>query len=239
GRQLEVTGVVTNTMHKASISAAFDKAIEAYGKVHILCNNAGVGTIGSNAGIWEVPEKDWTWVMGVNFYGVLYGVQVAVPHMLGHGEPSHIVNTASLAGLLPSGGAYGVSKHAVLALTEGLYRDLKNRNANIGASVLCPGFVSTNIYAAERNRPADLASSRDADPLAVQMTKAVLEQGKAPDEIADIVFNSIEEDRLYILPHPAWDSTVLSRVEHILARGGMMTIDPDEMAKRRNDGEIF
>lgn len=238
-RQLQVTGIVTDTMRRESIAAAFDKTIAEYGNVHILCNNAGIAAGMGGQAIWEISDRDWDWTMGVNFYGVLYGVQQAVPHMLSHGEPAHIVNTASLAGLLPGNGPYGVSKHAVLALTESLHRDLKTRGANVGASVLCPGFVNTNIHAAERNRPSELSTGAASNEAVMQMMKTQLERGKAPAEVADIVFESIEEDRLYILPHPSWDNYVLSRVEHVLARGGLMSLDPAEMERRRSEGEIF
>ena len=239
GRQLQVMGTVTNTMRRESIDEAFEKAIAEYGNIHILCNNAGIAAGTGDRAIWEVSDQDWEWTLGVNFYGVLYGLQVAVPHMLGHDEPSHIVNTASLAGLMPGRGPYGVSKHAVVALTESLYRDLKDRNTNIGASVLCPGFVNTNIHAAERNRPTGLKRDVSLDESRMQMMKSQLERGKTPEEVADIVFQSIKDDSLYILPHPAWDELVLSRAETILARGGLMTWSPEEMEKRRAKGEIF
>lgn len=239
-RQHQVVGIVTDTMRKESVREMADKAIAEYGKVHILCNNAGVASMrGGVKGVWEVADADWTWVMGVNFWGVLYGIQALVPHMLEHGEASHIVNTASLAGLIPGGGPYGVSKHGVLALTEGLYRDLKTQKANIGASVLCPGFVNTQIFAAERNRPGELRSADDGSEAAVSIGKAMLEQGKDPSEVADIVFQSIEEDRLYILPHPAWDDFVRARVEHVIGREGPASLDPEEMARRRAKGEQF
>ena len=239
GRQFQVMGTVTNTMRRESVAEAFEKAIAEYGNIHILCNNAGIAAGTGDKAIWEVPDQDWDWTMGVNFYGVLYGVQEAVPHMLAHGEPSHIVNTASLAGLMPGRGPYGVSKHAVLALTESLYRDLKDRNANVSASVLCPGFVNTNIHNAERNRPEGLKRAVSLDESRMQMMKSQLERGKTPKEVADIVFESIEKDSLYILPHPAWDELVLTRAETILARGGIMSWSPEEMEKRRANGDVF
>ena len=158
--QHRVLGIVANTMIRESVEALAKRAIDEFGKIHIVCNNAGVASTASGMKpIWEISERDWQWVMGVNFWGVLYGLQAFVPHMLEHGEEGHIVNTASLAGLMPGGGTYGVSKHGVLALTETLHRDLQARGAKIGASVLCPGFVNTNIFDAERNRPKDLSSS--------------------------------------------------------------------------------
>jgi NAD(P)-dependent dehydrogenase (short-subunit alcohol dehydrogenase family) len=241
-RQARVIGVVSNTMLQESVQALAERAIAEFGKVHVLCNNAGVaatrGTPGT--GIWEVPTADWDWVMGVNFYGVLYGLQAFVPHMLAHGESGHIVNTASLAGLMPGGGTYGVSKHGVLSLTETLYNDLKLRNANIGASVLCPGFVNTNIFDAERNRPAELETGRPAPSSEMlAMGQAMLAQGKDPAEVAQIVFESIEQGRLYILPHPAWDDIVRARVEHVIGREGPMTLNFEDMMRRRAAGEQF
>ncbi len=241
-RQARVLGVVTNTMVQESVQSLAEQAISEFGKVHILCNNAGVvsraGTPG--VGIWEMPNTDWDWVMGVNFYGVLYGLQAFVPHMLEHGEQGHIVNTASLAGLMPGGGTYGVSKHGVLSLTETLYNDLKTRNAAIGASVLCPGFVKTQIIEAERNRPSEFTSGgADATDEMIAPAQALIDQGKDPADIANAVFESIEQDRLYILPHPAWDDFVRSRVEHVIARGGTATLDLEDLMQRRTAGEQF
>jgi short-subunit dehydrogenase len=162
--------------------------------------------------------------------------------MLEHGEASHIVNTASLAGLLPGGGTYGVSKHAVLALTEGLERDLNERGANIHASVLCPGFVNTNISDAERNRPEALSGGEDLSQtreMMAELMSDLLSRGKAPEEVADIVFDAIEADGFYILPHPAWDEFVRNRVEQVLARGPMASTDMEEMQRRRDAGEVF
>jgi NAD(P)-dependent dehydrogenase (short-subunit alcohol dehydrogenase family) len=238
-RQHRVLGVVVNTMVKESVRALADRAIAEFGKVHVLCNNAGVAS-GGEAGtaVWEVDGADWDWVLGVNFSGVLFGLQAFIPHMIGHGEPGHVVNTASLAGLLPGGGPYSVSKHGVLALSEGLHRDLKLRGAAIGASVLCPGLVDTQIFDAERNRPANFGRRREAGPGAAQM-QAMLGSGKKPREIAEIVFDSIREERFYILPHPAWDTYVRARVEHVLARGAPFTLDFEDLARRRAAGEQF
>ena len=177
----------------------------------------------------------------MNFWGVLYGLQVFIPHMLEHGEEGHIVNTASLAGLIPGGGAYGVTKHGVLALSEGLYRDLKARDAQIGASVLCPGFVNTRIFSAERNRPEEFARVLPvSDAGARAGIESVLQQGaKQPAEIAEIVFEAIQNDRFYILPHPAWDEIVRSRVEHVLARGAPLVLDFEDLMRRTAAGEGF
>jgi NAD(P)-dependent dehydrogenase (short-subunit alcohol dehydrogenase family) len=243
-RQTRVIGVVTNAMRRDSIQALADQAIAEFGNVHVLCNNAGVANAASSGKpVWELPDSDWDWVMGVNFNGVLYGLQAFVPHMLAHGEPGHIVNTASLAGVLPGGGPYGVSKHAVLALTEGLQNDLASRGANVNASVLCPGFVRTHIFDAERNRPEELAAATAGEDEATAMMAAVargmLEKGKEPAEIADIVFDSITRNHFYILPHPAWDNIIMGRVEQILARQGVATTNMEDLLKRREAGEQF
>ena len=173
---------------------------------------------------------------------MLYGLQAFVPHMLAHGEEGHIVNTASLAGVMPGGGTYGVSKHGVLSLTETLHRDLKMCGAKISASVLCPGFVNTNIFDAERNRPKDLSlRAGAAGPGDVQMGRAqMLAQGKQPAEVADIVFKSIEEDRLL---HPAAScmGSDRARPRRCGARRGVrrFTMDIEDMMKRRAAGEQF
>ncbi|HTO58367.1 MAG TPA: SDR family NAD(P)-dependent oxidoreductase [Pseudomonadales bacterium] len=240
-RQHRVIGVVANTMVRESVEALAKRAIDEFGKVHIVCNNAGIAAMaGGMKPIWEVSDRDWQWVMGVNFYGVLYGIQAFVPHMLAHGEEGHIVNTASLAGVMPGGGTYGVSKHGVLALTETLHQNLTMAGAKIGASVLCPGFVNTNIFDAERNRPKELATKAAGDlGMMTEIGRNMLAAGKQPSEVADIVFKSIEENRFYILPHPAWDPIVRSRVEAILARGAPMTMDMQDMMQRRAAGEQF
>ncbi len=234
-------GVVTDTMRRESVEALAERAQGEFGKVHVLCNNAGVasrGDSGRGRPVWEVPDADWQWVLGVNFWGVLYGLQVFVPRMLEHGEEGHIVNTASLAALMPGGGAYGVSKHGVLVLSEALHQNLRDRGSRIGASVLCPGFVNTRIFDAERNRPREFGSELpQPDEGALAAATAMLARGKQPAEVADIVFEAIREDHFYILPHPAWDDVVRGRVEHVLAREAPLTLDFEQMMRRRDEGE--
>jgi NAD(P)-dependent dehydrogenase (short-subunit alcohol dehydrogenase family) len=239
--QHRVIGVVANTMVRESVEALAKRAVDEFGKVHIVCNNAGIAAMaGGIKPIWEVSDRDWQWVMGVNFYGVLYGIQAFVPGMLAHGEEGHIVNTASLAGVMPGGGTYGVSKHGVLSLTETLHQNFTMMGAKIGASVLCPGFVNTNIFDAERNRPKDLATAPGAAiPGMAEVARNMLAAGKQPADVADIVFKSIQENRFYILPHPAWDPIVRARVDAILARGAPMSLDMEDMMKRRAAGEQF
>jgi NAD(P)-dependent dehydrogenase (short-subunit alcohol dehydrogenase family) len=233
-------GVGVDTRSRESVEQLAQRSIDAFEKVHILVNNAGVASMGEGGrGVWEIADEDWDWVMGVNFYGVLYGLQAFVPHMLAHGEEGHIVNTASLAGLIPGGGPYSVSKHGVLALSEGLYRNLKDRGAAISASVLCPGFVNTRIFDAERNRPKELEAedAAEQDEAAMAMASAMLQGGKEPSEIAEVVLESIQNDHFYILPHPAWDDMVRSRVEHVLARVEPVAMDLEDLMRRSAAGE--
>ncbi len=246
-RQAErnVLGVVVNTMRREALEELRDRTIAEFGNVHILVNNAGVAggqDVGLNADgsirpTWDVPDSTWEWIMGVNFWGVLYGIQVFVPHMLAHGEDGHIVNTASLAGLMPGGGAYSVSKHAVLSLTEGLYQQFQMLGANLSASVLCPGFVNTNIGSAERNKPAEFGSASQRTAEQDAAIDAMLGGGMDPNQVADLVFDSIVEQRCYILPHPAWDDVVRGRIEHVLARGAPISVDLEEMLQRRAAGQ--
>ena len=241
--QHRVIGVKTDVLVEESIDELFAKATEEYGNIHILCNNAGIGANSGNKAIWEIDKHDWDWVMGVNYQGVLKGIQTFLPHMLEHGEEGHVVTTVSMAGLLPGAGTYGVSKHAVMALTEGLSRDLITRNAKINASVLCPGFVDTNIDKSERNRPSHLGEAQEVtNDMGAEIMSSMLRQGKKPEEIAGIVFEAIKENIFYILSHPAWDETLRSHFENILSRKEIQRNSEEEIAKffsPREDGEKY
>jgi NAD(P)-dependent dehydrogenase (short-subunit alcohol dehydrogenase family) len=235
--------VKTDVLIEESIKELFAKATEEYGNIHILCNNAGIGANSGNKAIWEIEKQDWDWVMGVNYQGVLKGIQTFLPHMIEHGEEGHVLTTVSLAGLLPGAGTYGVSKHAVMALAEALSRDLIARNTNINSSVLCPGFVDTNIDKSERNRPKGFGEVQEVKPeMGAEIMSAMLRQGKKPEEIAEIVFNSIKENIFYILSHPAWDDSLRSHYENILSRKEIRKNSEEEIAKffsPREDGEKY
>ena len=199
-------------------------ARDAYGKVHILCNNAGVGAGAPSA--WEYSVKDWQWVLGVNLMGVVHGLNTFVPLMLDQDEEGHIVNTASVWGLVPRGGAlYGVSKFAVVRLTEGLHYDLYERGAKLRCSVLCPGAIATRIAVSARNRPAELREGEPApdDPAAEaarreEVIRRWQEFGMPPSEVAEIVLEGIKDERFYILTHPGVLEDVRVRMEDILAQ---------------------
>ena len=236
-------GIKSDVLVEDSIKELFAKATEEYGNIHILCNNAGIGANSGTKAIWEIDKNDWDWDMGVNYQAVLHGLQTFIPHMLKHGEEGHVVTTVSLAGLMPGAGTYGVSKHAVMALTEALSRDLVARGAKINASVLCPGFVNTNIDNSERNRPNHLGKSEEVEaPVGAEIMSAMLRQGKKPEEIADIVYESIKENIFYILSHPAWDDSLRSHFENILSRKEITKSSEEEIAKffqPREDGEKY
>jgi NAD(P)-dependent dehydrogenase (short-subunit alcohol dehydrogenase family) len=197
-----------------------EKTLATFGAVHIVCNNAGVGPGGV---VWENTTADWEWVLGVNVWGVIHGVRVFVPIMLRQNTPCHIVNTASVAGLLsvPGMGIYCVSKHAVVTLTECLYHDLAARGAKIGVSLLCPAYVPTGIADSERNRPAILhnpARARSAEDLERErhMRHAVESGRVSADEVAQMVYEGIVDERFYILTHPRIKAAIEMRVQDIL-----------------------
>ena len=227
----EVHPVVTDVSKLDEVEALASESIRRYGKVHVLCNNAGVG---AGAGpLWEVSLDDWEWVLGVNLKGVIYGIRSFIPHMLEHGEQSHIVNTASVAGLLAGdGGPYAVSKFGVVALSETLYEQLKR--SDVSASVLCPAFVNTNILDSERNRPADRAKAgapaeRPDNPMAnvfMEWFQQQLREGLAPRDVGDMVLRAIKDDRFYILTHPEWTPLIANRMKNIVDGNNPQNMPP-------------
>jgi NAD(P)-dependent dehydrogenase (short-subunit alcohol dehydrogenase family) len=224
-REYDVLGVLVDVSKQEAVEELARRAIDAYGKVHILCNNAGVA--GERGMIWEETPKFWDYMMGVNFWGVVHGIRVFVPRMLEHGEEGHIVNTASIAGLGTGWGVYGVTKHAVIAMTEWLAQNLQMIDSKINASVLCPSGVATNITTVFRSRPPELQEDPSTPPSVQEqrlkryrerMTAAVA-AGKQPVEIAEIVFEAIKNNDFYILTHPEQEEMrVRARAEQIIAR---------------------
>jgi NAD(P)-dependent dehydrogenase (short-subunit alcohol dehydrogenase family) len=215
-------GVPTDVSNPAQVEALAQAALAAFGKVHVLFNNAGVGTGGF---LWESSANDWSWVFGVNVMGVAHGVRVFAPIMLAQNEPAHIVNTASVAGLLapPAMGIYNASKHAVVALTETLYHDLKLAQAGtggeVGCSLLCPAFVPTGIADAERARPDELRTpsrpTRSQIAAGKQLQRAVQSGKLTAADVAEIAFEAIAARRFYIITHPGIMATVKLRHEDI------------------------
>ena len=224
-KEYDVLGVLADVSKQASVEDLARRAIDAYGKVHIVCNNAGVA--GERGMIWEETDRQWSYMMGVNFWGVVYGIRVFVPHMLSHGEEGHIVNTASIAGLGTGWGVYGVTKHAVIAMTEWLSQNLQMVDSKINASVLCPSGVATNITNVNRMRPPELQEDPKTPPSiqAARMRRyrermtAAVAAGKQPAEIAEIVLDAIKNNDFYILTHPDQEEMrVRARAEQIIAR---------------------
>ena len=212
---------------------------EEFGAPHFVFNNAGVGAGGL---IWENTVKDWEWVLGVNLWGVINGVRGFTPMMLDEARRNpayqgHIVNTASMAGLLtpPNMGIYNVSKHAVVALTETLYQDLKLVTDQISASVLCPYFVTTGIHQSERNRPADMPEAALTPSQRIQqaMTDKATGSGKvSAADVANKVFDAIEHDQFYVFSHPKALGNVKSRMDAIVE----IRNPPDPFAERPEIG---
>jgi NAD(P)-dependent dehydrogenase (short-subunit alcohol dehydrogenase family) len=234
-REFDVLGVQADVSSSAAVDDLARRTIDAYGKVHIVCNNAGVAADSevsqllarTGPRVWEQPLADWEWTFAVNLMGVVHGIRAFVPLMLAQGEPAHIVNTASIAGLTsgPTLPIYGTSKHAVVRLSEALYLQLQQANAPIGVSVLCPGGVNTRIALATRNRPEALRNAAEQQPNAAELeareqewATMTGERGLAPASVAETVFRAIEEDRFYILTHPELDGGIRRRMENILAR---------------------
>jgi len=209
----EVLAVKTDVSNPEALHELAKKTVDAFGGVHLLHNNAGVG---GGAAFWETSLADWKWIMGVNFWGPIHGIWAFLPIMLKQDTECHIVNTSSMGGLIVSpymGTPYGVSKFAVVALSETLSHELKLMGAKIGVSVLCPGQVHTRIVDPERNRPAELRNEPawDEKILALTHVKAIRkmsvtgnETAMEPSDVANLVFDAIREDKFYILTHPEW-----------------------------------
>jgi NAD(P)-dependent dehydrogenase (short-subunit alcohol dehydrogenase family) len=221
-----VLAVHCDVREAAQVQALADAAMEEFGSVHLVFNNAGVGAGGL---IWESTQADWEWILGVNLWGVAHGVRIFTPLMLecAGRQPDyegHIINTASIAGMLnaPNMGVYNVSKHAIVALSETLYHDLRLVDAPIGASVLCPYFVPTGIGASERSRPEALRN--EAAPTASQLasrayTESAVASGKtSAADVARLAFEAIRKGEFYIFTHPRTLDGVRIRMNDILER---------------------
>jgi NAD(P)-dependent dehydrogenase (short-subunit alcohol dehydrogenase family) len=211
----ETLAVPTDVSRAEDVDALARRTLERFGGAHVLCNNAGVALA---APIWEHTLEDWRWLLGVNLWGVVHGVRTFVPLMLEAKTPGHVVNTASVAGLTsaPGLGAYNVSKHAVVTLSETLAKDLELAGAPIKVSVLCPGFVNTRILDSARNRPADLGSERERPSELEGVVRSLIAAGMPPAEVASHVVRAIEEERFYVLTHPDFMAQVKERCQDIV-----------------------
>jgi NAD(P)-dependent dehydrogenase (short-subunit alcohol dehydrogenase family) len=206
------------------VEALADSAYRQFGKVNILCNNAGVG--GSPGAMWELSDADWKWVIDVDLWSVVHGVRSFVPRMIASGEEAHVVNTASVAGLVSGavGGPYTVAKFGVVALSEQLYFELGRAGHKIGVSVLCPGFVNTNIFDSGRNRQVEYGQAKVAPSPDGEQRRAMLEAIRdtmiQPAEIGELVFEAVRTKNLYIIPtgSEALESAVRTRLENVVER---------------------
>ncbi len=218
----QVLAVRTDVSQDDEVEALAKITFETYGAVHLLFNNAGVG---AGTTVWESSLADWQWVLGVNLWGVIHSIHFFVPRMLTQDSEGHIVNTASSAGLVSSSslGMYKVSKHGVVTLSETLALELAAHGAKLKASVLCPEFVNTRIFDAERNRPQALQNApqeQDTSPEMEALHQAarqwLAQVGLPPPQVAEMVFDAIRQEKFYILTHPATKYGVQLRMEDIL-----------------------
>ena len=195
-----VIGVPADVSAIGDVEAVRDEALDAFGAVHVVCNNAGV----AGGGILGAPLELWRWVIDVNLHGVVHGVHTFLPLLLEQDE-GHIVNTASLAGLqgVAGLGVYCTTKFAVVGLSESLWFDLHGMGSNVGVSVLCPGFVQTQIGNSARNAPDSLQEWRASDTATAtqQMANALAEAGIEPAVVAEHVLDAVREPRFYVIPH--------------------------------------
>ena len=217
----DVIAARTDVSKSGDVDALARTTLGAFGAAHLLFNNAGVG---AGTTVWESTLADWEWVLGVNLWGVIHGVRTFVPLMLGQGDECHIVNTASMAGLVsgPALGVYKVTKHAVVSLSETLSCELSIMKAKVGVSVLCPAGVNTRVMDCERNRPDELRNApagESAHPAVAQaeaMLRRLVEEGMPPSQVAGAVFEAIRAERFYVLTHEDWKMHVRKRMNDIL-----------------------
>jgi len=212
-----VLAVQTNVAKLAEVETLASRAMNKFGRVDVLCNNAGVGS--APRPCWEQTNADWEWVIGANLWSVIHGIRTFVPLMIRQDSEGHIVNTASMAGLLGLGnfGPYYATKHAVVSISESLHFELAFRGSKLKASVLCPAFVNTRIGESERNRPDRQPVS--LTPLEQQFGEAfrtALHAGIPPADVAEKVVEAIREEKFYILTHPERKTDFAWRAGNIL-----------------------
>lgn len=214
----DVLTQLCDVSQQTQVDALADAAQKRFGAVHVVFNNAGIAVSGP---LWTSTLDEWQWTLGVNLMGVVHGVRSFVPPMLEHGEEGHVVNTASIAGMLSGAGQgiYCVSKHGVVALSEVLYHELRMVRSNIGVSVLCPAFAPTGIAASGQTRPEHLPD-RNPHPMAAmieEMASAAVAKGKiSAAEIARMTVDAVKTGRFYILPHKKTRAAVEARLRHIV-----------------------
>jgi len=225
----DVIGVVADVSKQDQIEILAKKTIDAFGAVHVLCNNAGVGY--QSREIWEISNEAWEWVLGVNLFGVINGIRAFMPIMVKQDVEAHIINTSSLAGILSPADnvTYGVSKHGVVVLSETLHEHLQLMESKIKVSVLCPGNIDTDILdSLVRNQPDYVPPSpepTEEEALYRNAYRIWLERGMDPKEVGRQVFEAIKADRFYIITHDDFDKYIEQRMKNILSRTNPSPVD--------------
>ncbi|MFN2200886.1 MAG: SDR family NAD(P)-dependent oxidoreductase [Caldilineaceae bacterium] len=226
-----VISVITDVSKAGDIEALANRALDEFGAVHLLVNNAGVGVVRAS---WEHTLLDWQWVLGVNLWGVIYGVRTFVPIMLAQDTDCHVVNVSSISGLIVGPGSsasYNVSKHGVVSLSETLYYDLALRRSKVHVSVVFPYFVDTRIFDAARNRPQALRNDPDLeralpqDEATIAAGRQSAREGMSPDQAAEIIFGAIRDERLYVFTHPETKEWVRQCMEGLIAEANPPLFD--------------
>ena len=222
----EVLTVRTDVSKPEDVEALADAAFRTFGGVNVLCNNAGVVPSGRSRHVWEYAVEDWRWALDVNLLGVVNGIRSFVPRMIAADDIGHVVNTASMAGLVsgPRSVVYSTAKHAVVRVSEALYASMTDGGFPIGVTLLCPGLVDTQIYRSERNRPADLIPAEGVAPERPDLENSAA-AGLQPDAVADMLFDAIVARQFYVLTTSSYDTAIRERVDALLARRNPEFID--------------
>jgi NAD(P)-dependent dehydrogenase (short-subunit alcohol dehydrogenase family) len=217
----EVEGVRTDVTDPVQVQSLADATVERFGGVHLVCNNAGVATGGVSG---EMPVESWEWVLGVNMWGVVHVIRTFVPLLIAQPE-GHIVNTASVAGLVaaPFMGPYNASKHAAVAISETLHHELAMMAPHVKVSTLCPGWVNTRIFESSRNRPAHLQTPSEGEAAgAAALMQAVLDNAMEPAAVADKTFAAVKAEQFWVLTHDDendfWVDAVARRLDSVATR---------------------
>jgi NAD(P)-dependent dehydrogenase (short-subunit alcohol dehydrogenase family) len=219
--ELGATGIRTDVSSAESVDALAEEVVDRFGTAHVVVNNAGVGSM---ARIADLTLDDWRWMVGVNLWGVIHGIHAFLPILKANPEGGHLVNTASMAGLVatPNLGSYTLTKYGIVGLTEALSMELAQDGSKVGATVLCPGTIHTNIGTSQRNRPAgDTRGLKDVD---ISQAGAELDMSglrwMEPIEVGAIVVDAIKRGELYAITHPEWWGMVQERFDGIAAAFG-------------------
>jgi NAD(P)-dependent dehydrogenase (short-subunit alcohol dehydrogenase family) len=219
--ELGATGIQTDVSSAESVGALATEVVERFGTAHVLVNNAGIGPMGRIA---DLTLDDWKWMVGVNLWGVIHGIHAFLPILKGNEEGGHIVNTSSMAGLvgMPGLGSYTLTKYGVLGLTEVLAKELEEDGSKVGATVLCPGTIHTNIGTSSRNRPGDNAGGLHDVDISQEGSEVDMSgvRWMIPIEVGTIVVDCIRSGELYALTHPDWWDMVEPRFVAIASAFG-------------------